>query len=504
MYQGKYEKRPDAPAKSAPRAAEAPVIETSIPEIAPETVKTVTPIRRQPAKKHNRSSKRGTLMFYSAYAAFILIFLIVIACLMQPLNDWLIKYESSQPNYARDQVFDRLFADPNWKELYELAGIQNSDFEKADDYAAYMESLVGSAELTCLETSAGLSGDKKFIIKHGNDKVASFTLINKAAGEEIAQWELGKVELNVVANKSVLIGRVPGQKVFINGIEISDAYLVGSVHTLAEGYLPEGVHGYRMEYLRVEGLMTLPTVTATNPDGTAVTLIHDAQKNTYTAEVISANDMTEEEKLLAMNATQTYAKYMIGKTSLWNVQQYYETSSQFYKTISSSEVGWAQNAASYDFTDPTFTDFYRYSDDLFSVRIDMSLLQTRFDGSVKENSLNNTLFFRKNAAGKWMIMEATNVAVQEQISQVRITFMSGSEVLQNSMIDADAAYMDLPEVTAPEGMVFAGWATQETDNNGNTTLTVLYGAADGNRVYLDTETLLEPMTLHAYFEEAEQ
>ncbi len=504
MYQGKYEKRPDAPAKSAPHAAEAPAKETVMPEIAPESAAPVFPTRRQPARKNKANSKRGTLMFYSAYAAFILIFLIVIACLMQPLNDWLIKYESSQPNYARDQVFDRLFADPQWAELYELAGIKGNDFEKAADYAAYMERLVGNSELTCLETSAGLSGDRKYIIKLGSDKIASFTLVNKAAGEEIAQWELGKVELNVVANKSVLIGRVPGQKVYINGIEVNDAHIVGSVHTIAEGYLPEGIHGYRMEYLRVENLMTNPVVTAVNPDGSKVSLIHDAENSSYTAQVSAQDDMSEDEKLLAMNATQAYAKYMIGKASLWNVQQYYETSSQFYKTISSSEVGWAQNAASFDFTDPTFTEFYRYSDELFSVRIDMSLLQTRFDGSVKENSLNNTLFFRKNAAGKWMIMEATNVAVQERVSQVRITFMNGDEVLQNSMIDADAAYMDLPQVTAPEGMVFAGWATEETDDNGNTTLTILYGAADGNRVYLSTDTLLEPMTLHAYFEEAKQ
>lgn len=505
MYQGKFEKRPDAPAKNTSHASAAPVKPAVPTESAAPKQNTapVTPVRRRPAKKQKHSAKQGTLIFYSAYTAFILIFLIVIACLMQPLNDWLIKYEASQPNYARDQVFSQLFEDPDWKALYEQAGIEGGRYETADDFAAYMEKTVGDDELTCLETSAGLSGDKKFIVKHGNDKIASFTLVNKAE-DDIAQWQLDTLELNITSNKFVCVGRIPGQKVFLNGIEVSDDHLIRTDYTVAEDYLPEGVHGYRMEYLQINGLMTIPEIKVTNPDGSEAVLISDAQAGLFTVQAPEQISMTDDEMTLAVKASKAYAEYMIGKTSLWSIQDYYETTSQFYQTISSSEVGWAQNAAYYDFTDATFTEFYRYSDELFSVRIDMTLRQTRYDGSVKENSLNNTLFFRKNAAGKWMVMEATNVAVQEQKSEVRITFINDGQTLQSSMIKADAAYLDLPEITAPEGKTFAGWATQETDDKGNTTLTIIYTAENGNRVYLNTETPLEAMTLYAHFEEAEQ
>ena len=87
MYQGKYERRPAAPAQkeqhvnSAPANNAAPIEQ---PKPA-ENITPVRPVRRAPKKVKKADPKRGTLIFYSAYAAFILVFFIVILCLMLPL-----------------------------------------------------------------------------------------------------------------------------------------------------------------------------------------------------------------------------------------------------------------------------------------------------------------------------------------------------------------------------------------------------------------------------------
>jgi hypothetical protein len=183
------------------------------------------------------------------------------------------------------------------------------------------------------------------------------------------------------------------------------------------------------------------------------------------------------------------------------VLKHFDKNSQFYKTISRSEVGWVQSGASYAFTEAVYTDYYRYSDTLFSINVDMTLNQTRFDGSVKQYPLNNTMFFRKDANGKWLVMEATNVAVQQQTEQVKLTFINGDQILSSSFVDAASNSLTLPTVTAPEGKVFKGWVTESIDDNGKTTLTMVFEAGE-NTIYLPDGYALEPMTLIAHFEEA--
>ena len=462
-----------------------------------------SPRRFVPAKRRKKASgKRGTILFYSIYAFCVAAFFVGLLYVMDPLKDWLIKYEASQPNHKRDEVFAQLFADPDWEAIYRMAGVEDTEFENSKSFASAMNKLVGDTELTCIETSAGLSGDKKFIVKLGDEKIASFTLTGGASSQtEIPEWELGTVDVFFQRTKSVTVERFPGQTVLINGVALDDNYVIRTTATVAEDYLPEGVHGFRLEQLHVTNLLVEPEITLKNPDGSTAKLTKDKETGIYSPE-ISTSAPTEEEKLLALNATKAYAEYMIGKTTLGAVQKLFDTKSQFYETIRRSEVGWVQSGASYAFTEPHYSDFYRYSDSLFSIKLDMTLQQTRFDGSVKNYNLNNTMFFQKNDQGKWLVMEATNVAVQELVSHVRVVFMDGERILSNQMVNAAVNSLTLPAVTAPEGKTFVGWVKQEINAAGQTTLTVVFDASVENTVYLPSDTALEPLVLHALYEEA--
>ena len=460
------------------------------------------PPKRNPRRKSAKRT-RGTIIFYSVYAACVVIFLVALLCVMNPLRDWLVKYEASQPNYKRDEVFAELFADPDWEKIYELANVEDTEFENSKTFAACMDKLVGDKELTCLETSAGLSGDKKYIVKLGDTKIATFTLTGGAEKQtDIPEWELGELEVFFTRNQSVIVERLPGQTVYINGVSLDDSYIICSTSTVAEEYLPEGVHGFRLEQLQVTGLLVAPEVTVEDADGNAVEVTCDSETGIYSQNYASSMEATTAEKELALNATQVYAKYMIGKATLGEVQKCFSTSSQFYKTISKSEIGWMQSFQSYTFTDAVYSDYYRYSDSLFSIKVDMILQLTRHDGSIKEHELNNTMFFEQNAQGKWIVKEATNISVQEQVSQVRLTFMDGDQIVSSELMDADVNSVTLPAVTAPEGKVLKGWVKQEIDDNGKTTLTVVFEPTEGGKVYLPSNTTLEPMTLYALYEEA--
>lgn len=498
MYQGKFAKDNNRRAKPA-----APKAEVSPAEAVKETP---APVRRRDdrrSRSQKRKNRNGTILFYAIYTAFILAFLVAMACVMNPLRDWLIEYEASQPNHKRDQIYAELFEDPAWEKIYSLAGIESGKFENAKTFAAYMDAKVGSSKLTCLETSAGLSGNKKFIIKLGDEKIASFTLVTapQIPENEIQSWELGSMEVFFHANKSVTVERLPGCTVYINGVALDDSYTVRTVSTLAENYLPEGVHGFRIEQQQVTGLLADPKVTIKDASGAELPLTRNPETGVYEL-TVTADAASTEEKELALNATKAYAEYMIGKSTLGNVQKHFDTSSQFYETIRRSELGWVQAGASYDFTEAVYSDYYRYSDTLFSIKVDMTLNQTRFDGSVKEYPLNNTMFFQKGSNGKWLVMEATNVAVQQQTEQVKLTFISEGQTLSFGFVDAHSSSLTLPAVTAPEGKVFKGWVTESVDDSGKTTLTMVFEASENTTVYLPSGNALQPMTLIAHFEEA--
>ena len=143
-----------------------------------------------------KKSKLGTILFYSFYGLFVVAAIVGILCLMDPLHDWLVKYQASQPETKSQEIFQQYFADPNWEELYTMAGIGDTKFEDKATFSAYMQERIGDDPLTCMETSAGLSGDRKYVIRHGTEKVASFLLKNKGEGaDRIVSWEFSSLEL---------------------------------------------------------------------------------------------------------------------------------------------------------------------------------------------------------------------------------------------------------------------------------------------------------------------
>ena len=543
MYQGKYSKKessttteqlpvdarstddildkeleailfPESVQNTAPNAPAVPVEKVVKPTTPPATpaartiaptAKSYPPVRRNGSnvcrkKKSKKKSQTGKYVFYCSLAAYVLIFFIALVFVMNALQDWLVKFEASQPIHKQEEIYSQYFANPDWKTLYNKAGIANTKFENADTFAAYMEQKVGTQELTCLETSAGLSGDKKFVIRCGNEKIASFTLKTATSESSITEWELDTLELFYNRTHSVIVEKLPGYTVYINNVPLDDSYTIRTVSTLAENYLPEGVHGYRIEHQQVSDLLAPPVVSVMDTNGNNIPVVLNDETGIYQFSVQNVIP-SEEEKQLAVKATKIYAEYMIGKAKLSAVAELFDKNSQFYKTISTSEVGWVQSGASYMFTEPVFSDYYRYTDNIFSIKLDMTLKQTRFDGSVKDYVLNNTLFFQKNTAGKWLVMEATNIDVQQKQEMVRLVYMNGDVTISDAFVDASVAMLTLPEITIPEGMEFKGWGTVAKDASGKTTITIVFNPEVGDIVYLPSDSSLEPMTLHAHFEE---
>ena len=457
------------------------------------------PVTQTVPEKHRKGPRLGGVIFYTLYFMFILVFFVATFFGLQWLQGWLADYQAAQPTTKSQEVFDQLFSHPDWGALYDAAGIEDTPYEGKEQFVSYMENKVGDATLTFKETSAGLSGDKKYFVLLGDEKIASFTLSGQTAAiTDIPDWELGGVELFFDRSETFYIQNVDGHTVEVNGVPLDDSHVIQIATTAAAERLPIGVTGTSTCTQEISDLMAVPTVTIFDKSGKSMEVSYDAETHTFT-EQTEANTISDSEREAALNAAKTNCLFMIEKASKADIAKYFDTSSDVYSVIVNLGNLWVQDNNGYRFTKEEVSDYARYSDDLFSAHVVLNLNVTRKDGTTKDFGYDQTLFFRKQDTGKWLVYDATNVDVSQPVGRVRLTFMNGDTVLSSEFVKTDATELDTPLVSAPEGKVFIGWYRIDKYDNG-TTYTMAFDPDENGHVTIPNGTTLEPMTLYALFE----
>lgn len=468
------------------------------------------PVPEPQAAVVKKGPRLGGLIFYTLYFLFILIFFVAVFFGMQWLNGWLIDYQAAQPDVKAEQVFQQLFANPDWENLYVASGAQDSPFEGKEQFVDYMNSKVDPSQLTYLETSAGLSGGKKYVVRMGSEKIATFTLTDRNTQEEdsitrIPDWQCGDVELFFEREGTYRIEKTESHRALLNGVEVSDDYTIQIATTKADSYLPVGTTGARKCLQEIDGLMAKPTVEIYDAMGNPMEVTYDEATQTFTEGTVSQS-IGVEEKTAALGAAESYCKWMISElTDRATLGQYYDPAGDAYQLIVKFNKSnlWTQDNTGYQFENETVTDYVRYSDTLFSCRVTLDLkVNVKIDGSVKTFTYAQSLFFSKSDSGKWLCYQSTNEDVSQPVGKVRLTFMQGETKLVSDFFDTSSKQIITPLITPPEGQVFAGWVREDEDAEGRRVLTLVFQPDSSGTVDISEGTSLVPMTLYALFEDA--
>lgn len=458
-------------------------------------------VAKEPAVAEKPKEKRrirvGTVIFYCLYLLLFPAFFLLMSGAMDALEAWLVKYEASQPDVKCQQVYSELFDQPDWEKLYVLAGVTDTKFEGKDSFVAYMTAKIDPAKLSYNETSAGLSGDHKYVVKHDGEKIAAFTLTGGAQTEtEIPEWKLGALELFYSTGHAVEICTRTGVQVFINDVALDESYITKTTTTVAEKYLPEGLQGIRTQTFRVTDLLTAPQVSAQDANGNPVELAYDAETGIYTQVVPAVSYADYEQRILG--TAEVYCKYMIRAVNGGQLKNYFDRNSEIHNSIYRNET-WMQSYKSYRMEPAAISEFVQYSEDFFSVRVAQSMFVTRWDDTVKEYNLDATFFFQR-ISGKWYAVDMTNVQIQQELTQVRLTYHNGGTIVESVFVAEDAEQITPPTVEVPEGKVFTGWFRKATDEAGKTTYSLALLPDETGKVTLPEGTALESMELFAMFE----
>ena len=532
MYKGKFDQKAKGPSnvhdivtqRNSASKKEAPA--TRAPQSRPVDQ---TPVKSQPAQQPQKKTQKpaavpqevvetpkrkgprlGSVIFYTLYFMFILVFFLATYIGLQWLQGWLADYEAAQPTVKAEQVFTQLFTDPDWGALYEAAGAKDSEYEGKEEYVVYMEEKVAGSDLTYLEVSSGLSKDMKYVVRMGNEKLATFTLVDKnQVGEttlenitELPDWQLGRVEVFFEREDSYFIQMLDGHTAYVNDVPLTDDHTIQIATTLAEKYLPTGTTGASINTQQITGLMQQPNVAVYDEDGNPMTVTYDEATRTFT-ERTEANTILPEQEEVALKAAKAFCLWMIEEGNRADIAKYYDSSSQVYKDIIKTTELWMQNHNGYQFKNESVTNFAMYNDNLFSVRVSLTLEVTRTDGSTKDYDYASSLFFTKTN-GAWKVFDRTNVDVSQPVGKVRLTFMQGDILLTTNFFETDSKEIITPIISPiPEGQVFSGWVRQTENEEGQTVLTVMFQPDETGKVLIPEGTVIEPMVLYALFENAD-
>ena len=97
-------------------------------------------------------------------------------------------------------------------------------------------------------------------------------------------------------------------------------------------------------------------------------------------------------------------------------------------------------------------------------------------------------------------MHLLKMQIQQELTQVRLTYHNNSTVLQSVFVAEDAKQITPPSVEIPDGKVFTGWFRKTMDETGKTTYSLMLLPDEAGKVSLPEGTVLEPMELYAMFE----
>ena len=455
-----------------------------------------------------RGPRTGGVIFYSFYFGLILVFFVGVFIGLNWLNGWLKDYQAAQPTIKCQQVFDELFATPDWAQLYRLAGDPtgtgtnryDTQFEGSDAYVRYMQEKVGSQQLEYVETSGGLTG-KKYLVRLGTEKLASFTLTGQQDSiTDIPDWKLGEVELFITRNESIRIRKLENHVAYVNNTPLSEDYTIQIASTKADEELPVEER-VRTSIQEVDGLMTAPELLVYDQTGAPIDVRYNSDSGMY-EEQISSIAITDEERSAVFGALEAYAGFMINASgSRAAVSQYFKGGTQTYNDIvaMNGEL-WMNSDRGHDFRDQEILGFTSRSDTMFSVRASMIMHVINKDNTEKDYSIVQSMYFSYEN-GKWVCTEMTNEDITTPVGEVRLTFFDAAgNQLSSAFYSTDSKSLTAPVVDIPVGKVFSGWATVETNEAGQKTWTVVFQPDEAGNVTLPDGYNLTPMKLYPLFQ----
>lgn len=237
-----------------------------------------------------REYTRGRLIFDCVWLAIFAVVFLLWALFLGRVNKMLEEYESVQPKYKAEEIFNSYFADADASVIAGYGEYTLSEYDRESAPCDYLASVIYGKNITYTSVISSDSAVKTYAVAADGVQFASFTLIQGDEKTDIlgmSKWTLGSMDIKIHPVFGVSIYAPKNAVVKVNGKTLTDGHREGDYVELEEAvYFPEDDPDSRlMANYYIDGLFADPTVTVESADGgVGYILEYDKESSAYNAE----------------------------------------------------------------------------------------------------------------------------------------------------------------------------------------------------------------------------
>ena len=246
----------------------------------------------KPQETEPESSKKSKRfpVFYAFYILFVAVFAVVLYKGIGQLNILLSEYESVQPEYAAEELFEEYFKAPDIAQLMEMSSTEYAVFETHDRVVEYLNSQIEGKEITFAQSSVK---EEEALTYNVFCDGARFAVFSMEKGSELtprgfSYYKLKDVKLTFSLPENAYNIVIPENYTLSANGRIVDERFVSGEPILSEAYaLTSGKYGVRYFQYRVDGFLSTPQLEVRDRGNNICTLAYDEDNDVYSVDVKS-------------------------------------------------------------------------------------------------------------------------------------------------------------------------------------------------------------------------
>lgn len=328
-----------------------------------------------------RASKFKLFSYPAFLIVFILLNLLGIGLVMNWVWNLLERYETSTPANVIKGVVSQLDEDAVGF-LSSHSDFAPGEFSTQEQFEEYLSAKLGEGPYTFGYTalSSEDENDLHYNLLCNDKKIAAVEIIRQPpeGGRGLVQWKLGPVTKLYQYQLPLTVLAPEGAQVEVNGVLLEQRH-EGERAKVPEGFigLPESIQPPQLVGYQVEGLLTVPQVTATGADGQ--TCVVEQRGSEAVVSVSATQQQIDKWEPLAREVATLYARFITKDAQSSDLNPLMLPGGALAKQVANFYNGWYIPHDSYAVKDVQTGEFLTYGENYFSCEI--SFLYTIYKGN---------------------------------------------------------------------------------------------------------------------------
>lgn len=337
-------------------------------------------------------------LFYKIYFSCLSIFVLLLIASLIGISAFISDYNKGIPETVSEKFFTDTFVNLDTDKIIEMSMFTPSEFETTEDIKALLEKTL-SGDLTYTSISSDTE-EKKYIVKSGEYKCASFTLL----ADENNDYHPTGITLHLPKEPARVYKILDSSSLYLNGVKVSEKYITSTEEHISSQYLPDDVTAPKWNIYTIDCLTKLPEEEIIDRNSNSPSLYDE--DSILTEQLISDPEEKEVIDRIVAGAKQ-YAICMQDDAPKSSVYPYFEPGTDLYNSIRSVLNIFVLNHSGYAIEDEKISEFFRYDENTVSVRVSFTHVLKKY-GQEDYKDLTDITYFARNVGGKYLIFARHN------------------------------------------------------------------------------------------------